>query len=66
MGLTRGALSKLADRLSAKGLIARTADARDKRAHTLALPPRGASRPPLERLLKDYVARLGAVAVPLD
>ena len=42
MGLTRGAVSKLADRLVAKGLIARTAHVRDGRAHTLALTPGGA------------------------
>ena len=37
MGLTRGAVTKLADRLTAKGLIARTASPTDGRAQTLAL-----------------------------
>ena len=37
MGLTRGAISKLAERLIGKGLLAREADAADGRAHTLTL-----------------------------
>jgi DNA-binding MarR family transcriptional regulator len=37
MGMTRGAISKLADRLIAKSLLVRTADPRDGRAHTLSL-----------------------------
>lgn len=41
MGLTRGAITKLADRLIAKSLIVRKADARDGRAQTLALTDRG-------------------------
>src|SRR5580698_1735503 len=40
MGFTRGAITKLADRLIAKGLVVREADARDKRAQTLALTPK--------------------------
>jgi DNA-binding MarR family transcriptional regulator len=41
LGMTRGAISKLADRLTDKRLIAREANAEDGRAHTLALTPRG-------------------------
>ncbi|BCW90181.1 hypothetical protein sos41_33490 [Alphaproteobacteria bacterium SO-S41] len=41
MGLTRGAVTKLADRLAAKGLIARTASPTDGRAQTLALTEAG-------------------------
>ncbi|MDE1996694.1 MAG: MarR family transcriptional regulator [Rhizobiaceae bacterium] len=41
MGMTRGAISKLADRLLAKALIERTADPEDGRAHTLALSVEG-------------------------
>ncbi|MFT0861508.1 MarR family winged helix-turn-helix transcriptional regulator [Ancylobacter sp. G4_0304] len=41
LGLTRGAVSKLADRLIAKALLARAAHESDGRAHTLALTPRG-------------------------
>ena len=39
MGMTRGAISKLAQRLIAKGLLIRTADLEDGRAQTLALTP---------------------------
>jgi DNA-binding MarR family transcriptional regulator len=41
MGMTRGAISKLAERLVAKGLLARNADPRDARAQTLALTAKG-------------------------
>jgi DNA-binding MarR family transcriptional regulator len=41
LGMTRGAITKLADRLIAKLLIAREADARDGRAQTLALTKKG-------------------------
>lgn len=41
MGMTRGAISKLADRLLAKGLLARVEDADDRRSHTLALTRQG-------------------------
>lgn len=41
LGLTRGAISKLADRIIAKGLATRTPDLSDARAQTLALTGRG-------------------------
>lgn len=41
MGMTRGAITKLADRLIAKSLIMREASADDGRAQTLALTIRG-------------------------
>ena len=41
MGMTRGAISKLADRLVSKSLVAREASATDGRAHSLRLTPRG-------------------------
>lgn len=41
MGMTRGAVSKLAERLRAKGFIEREADPKDGRAHMLALTPEG-------------------------
>ncbi len=41
MGMTRGAITKLADRLLAKGLIARTANPDDARAQTLAITQSG-------------------------
>jgi DNA-binding MarR family transcriptional regulator len=41
MGMTRGAITKLADRLIAKSLVIREANAGDGRAQTLALTDRG-------------------------
>jgi DNA-binding MarR family transcriptional regulator len=41
MGMTRGAISKLADRLIAKSLLSRKADPGDGRAQTLALTVKG-------------------------
>jgi DNA-binding MarR family transcriptional regulator len=41
MGMTKGAITKLADRLIAKSLLARTADPKDGRAQTLALTAKG-------------------------
>lgn len=42
MGMTRGAITKLADRLIAKDLLLRQSDPADGRAQTLQLTPRGA------------------------
>lgn len=52
MGMTKGAISKLADRLLEKGYIERQANARDGRAHTLSLTP----------VARTLVPRLAAVA----
>lgn len=52
LGLTRGAISKLADRLIDKGLVAREDSRDDKRAHRLALTRKG----------KDLVPKLAALA----
>jgi DNA-binding MarR family transcriptional regulator len=41
LGMTRGTISKLAERLIRKGLLARTANPEDARAHTLALTGKG-------------------------
>jgi DNA-binding MarR family transcriptional regulator len=46
MGLTRGAISKLADRLVGKGLVAREASFTDGRAQVLRLTARGAGLVP--------------------
>ncbi len=46
MGMTRGAVSKLADRLITKSLLVRTADPRDGRAQTLSLSRAGRSMVP--------------------
>ena len=53
LGLTRGAISKLADRLLAKGLIAREESAADGRAHTLALSAEGRALVPRLSALAD-------------
>lgn len=53
LGLTRGAISKLADRLIAKGLATRTPDASDARAQTLSLTARGRSLVPKLAALAD-------------
>ena len=53
MGMTRGAITKLADRLIGKSLIVRKADRDDGRAQTLALTRRGASLVPELAALAD-------------
>jgi len=46
MGMTKGAISKLAERLLEKDLIQRQANQDDRRAHSLALTPLGRSLVP--------------------
>lgn len=53
MGMTRGAISKLADRLLAKRLIGRTESLEDKRAHTLSLTGEGRALVPNLATLAD-------------
>lgn len=53
MGMTRGAITKLAGRLIGKSLIVRKADSGDGRAQTLALTPRGNSLVPALAALAD-------------
>ncbi|MFG1351589.1 MarR family winged helix-turn-helix transcriptional regulator [Xanthobacter autotrophicus] len=53
MGMTKGAISKLADRLLAKGLIERTESANDKRAHSLSLTRQGKAKIPALASLAD-------------
>lgn len=53
MGLSRGAITKLADRLIAKLLIVREASAQDGRAQTLALTDRGRALVPELAALAD-------------
>jgi DNA-binding MarR family transcriptional regulator len=50
LGMSRGAITKLADRLIPKGLIDRVADALDGRAQTLELTAAG------EKLVPEIVA----------
>ena len=65
MGLTRGAVTRLADRLIAKRLILREASAEDGRAQTLRLTGRGMALLPelaalAERNEAECFAHLGA------
>lgn len=53
IGMTRGAISKLADRLVAKALIARTASEDDRRYQTLALTTKGRTLVPKLAALAD-------------
>jgi len=53
MGMTRGAITKLADRLVAKALVTRVADPDDGRAQTLALTKPGRRLVPALAALAD-------------
>ena len=53
MGMTRGAISKLADRLIAKSMLVRAADPKDGRAQTLALTSAGRALVPKLASLAD-------------
>ena len=53
LGMTRGAISKLADRLVAKNLIARTASSEDRRQQTLSLTVAGRKLVPALSALAD-------------
>jgi len=53
MGMTRGAITKLADRLIAKALVARRASPDDARAQTLALTQAGEALVPELAALAD-------------
>ncbi|GGJ44942.1 MarR family winged helix-turn-helix transcriptional regulator [Neoroseomonas lacus] len=53
MGMTKGAISKLAERLVAKGLVERTENQRDKRAHSLSLTKEGRAKIPVLASLAD-------------
>jgi DNA-binding MarR family transcriptional regulator len=53
MGITRGAISKLAERLLEKGLVERAANPDDKRGHSLSLSVAGARKVPVLARLAD-------------
>lgn len=53
LGMTRGAISKLADRLIEKGLVVRRDNPGDRRAHTLALSAQGHELAPRLAALAD-------------
>lgn len=64
MGMTKGAISKLADRLIEKGLVGRAANPEDGRAHLLALAPAGRALVPRLAEIADAndAAFFGALA----
>ncbi|MDH4438937.1 MAG: MarR family transcriptional regulator [Rhizobium sp.] len=53
MGMTKGAISKLADRLVAKGLVEKVESREDQRAHSLSLTREGRARIPVLASLAD-------------
>jgi DNA-binding MarR family transcriptional regulator len=53
MGMTKGAISKLSDRLLDKGLIERSGNPDDKRGHSLSLSARGVEKVPVLARLAD-------------
>lgn len=53
MGMTKGAISKLSDRLMDKGLIERTGNPEDKRGHSLSLSAAGAKKVPILANIAD-------------
>jgi DNA-binding MarR family transcriptional regulator len=53
MGMTRGAISKLADRLAAKRLVVRAESETDKRGQLLSLTPEGREKMPILARLVD-------------
>jgi DNA-binding MarR family transcriptional regulator len=53
LGMTRGAISKLTDRLLAKTLVARTASAEDRRSQTVSLTAAGRRLVPKLAALAD-------------
>ncbi|MGC4024443.1 MAG: MarR family winged helix-turn-helix transcriptional regulator [Mesorhizobium sp.] len=53
MGMTKGAISKLAERLVAKGLVERAESQEDKRAHSLSLTTKGQAKIPVLASLAD-------------
>jgi DNA-binding MarR family transcriptional regulator len=53
MGMTKGAISKLAERLIAKGLVEREESQQDKRAHSLSLTKEGRAKIPVLASLAD-------------
>lgn len=53
MGMTKGAISKLADRLEARGLVERRTDPQDGRAQLLRLTEAGAALVPLLAAMAD-------------
>lgn len=53
LGMTRGAISKLSERLATKGFLERIADTRDRRSHALALTAVGRKLVPVLSSVAD-------------
>jgi DNA-binding MarR family transcriptional regulator len=53
MGMTKGAITKLCDRLLSKGLVRRMANAHDNRAQIIALTDEGRAKVPVLAALAD-------------
>ncbi|MBB6253214.1 MarR family winged helix-turn-helix transcriptional regulator [Nitrospirillum iridis] len=53
MGMTKGAISKLAERLLEKGLVERTENHDDRRGHSLSLSAAGSQKVPILATLAD-------------
>jgi DNA-binding MarR family transcriptional regulator len=53
MGMTKGAISKLSERLVAKGLVERVENQEDRRAHSLSLTADGRAKIPVLAALAD-------------
>jgi len=53
MGMTKGAISKLADRLLSKGLVQRHGNPEDTRSHSLTLSMEGLRKVPILACLAD-------------
>jgi DNA-binding MarR family transcriptional regulator len=53
MGMTKGAISKLAERLVAKGLVEKVESQEDRRAHSLSLTREGRGKIPVLASLAD-------------
>lgn len=53
MGMTKGAISKLAERLVAKGLVEKAESLQDRRAHSLSLTRNGRAKIPVLAALAD-------------
>jgi DNA-binding MarR family transcriptional regulator len=54
IGMTRGAISKITDRLTAKSLVTRTSSERDRRFQALALTAKGRALVPRLAALADH------------
>ncbi len=66
MGMTKGAISKLADRLLGKDLVERTGNPHDKRGHSLSLSAAGKQKVPILASLADANDRAFFAVMPSE